>query len=60
MAEDQVKYEYKFWETDLGDGGFNKADSPLGKMLADGFKPLREVVVKDGLVLFVLSRPKGV
>ncbi len=52
------QYEYKFWVTNLGDGGFNKVDNPLGQMLKDGFKPIRETVVnKDGLVLFVLSKP---
>ncbi len=54
----KTEYEYKVWYTELGDGGFNKVDKPLAKMLADGYKPLREVVVKPGWVLFVLSRPK--
>jgi hypothetical protein len=59
----EKKYEYKFWCTNLSDGGFNNSDKPLGALLKDGWKPLREVVVDNlGNVLFVLSRqvPDGV
>lgn len=61
--EDNKKYEYKYWYSFLGDGGFNKSDHELGVMLKDGWKPLRETPIsKDGWVLFVLSRqlPDGV
>jgi len=51
------KYTYKYFVTYLGDGSFNdKHDVELGKLLKEGYKPLRETVIgNSGYVLFVLS-----
>lgn len=59
MVDEKV-YEYKYFVTYLADGSFNqKNDVELGKLLADGYKPLRETPIgNSGQVIFVLSRVK--
>jgi hypothetical protein len=49
------KYTYKYHIEYLADGLF-KVDT-LGKLLADGYKPLREVNIGEtGYILFILSK----
>jgi len=50
------KYDYRYWLTQLSDGGFNDIDKPLGKLLKEGWKPLRETPVGNGFILLVLSK----